>query len=81
MSNGTLQTGQQEGAFWDALKKHFKTKGIPLKLGNHNNRNYFRIALGRTGFSLNFAINTLKNWLRCEIYINGENSNNDFSRL
>ena len=48
---------------------------------NHNNRNYYNIALGKPGFRLNFAVNTVENWLRCEIYIYTKNPQSDFSRL
>ncbi len=75
------ETRLQEGEFWDALKDYFNEKGIPLEIGNHHFRNYCRIALGRTGFSLNFTLNTLKSRLCCEIYINGKNAKKAFSLL
>ncbi len=81
MSNGTPSARSLEGQFWDGLKQHFKTYGINLMTHNHNNRNYYNIALGRTGFSLNFVINTLKNWLRCEIFINRKNPKKAYDLL
>ncbi len=80
MTNG-VSIRPLEGDFWDALTDYFTDNGIKLLIGNHYCKNDYRIAVGRTGFLLCFVINTVKKWLHCEIYINGEKAKKAFDLL
>ncbi len=80
-SNPLSETRLLQGEFWRELKDYFEENGTFLKLSKPPFVNYYGISLGRTGFSLNFTLNSHSKKMCCEIYTNGENAKKAFSLL
>ena len=67
--------------FWQSLKEYMEENGTKLRLANPGPQNWYQIAVGKTGFSVNLTVSTTNKKLGCAIYIGGSSQPNGFELL
>lgn len=67
--------------FWSAFKEYCDSRGTTLKLGKPTTKHWFRMAVGRSKFSLNLTLSAQKKRAGCEIYIRGKTAKSAFGLL
>ena len=78
LSEGALK--QKE--YWTEFQKQLNSFGGPIS-GNRKPQpaSWMSYGIRRTGFSLNPAMNSQKNWIRAELYIDGSDASKRFDLL
>jgi len=67
--------------FWRGLKDYMLSKNTSVKPRKPRAQHWYDLAIGRSGFTISLTINTQRNMLSCELYIDNERAKEAFQML
>lgn len=67
--------------FWRGLKDYMLSKNTSVKPRKPRAQHWYDLAIGRSGFTISLTINTQRNMLGCELYIDNERAKEAFQML
>ena len=76
------ETRQMQFEYWQAFENILATRGGPIKARTASSASsWIGHSIGRSGFGVNTAMNTFKNWVRVELYLSGAKAKRNFKLL
>jgi len=78
-SHSETQLIRQE--FWSGLREYMTNNKTSIKPRKPHVEHWYDFAIGRSGFHLSLTINTQRNTLGCELYLEGEKAKEAFQLL
>ena len=75
------ETRQMQFEYWQALENIFSARGGPINARAPTSSSWIQHSVGRSGFSVNTVMNTLKNWIRADLSLYGPSAKRNLKAL
>lgn len=72
---------QKQRDYWQGLQDHLKRSSARINPVKPQAQSWISHGIGRSGFSLNVAMNTRDHWVRVEVYVSGPTAKGYFALL